>query len=87
MDQACHPSSEQLKAFAKALGDALKRAREDKHWSVYRLSKESGLDQRGIRRIEEGKTSPSAETLLRLAIPLEVRLSAIIENSESQAHL
>ncbi|MBL9160613.1 MAG: helix-turn-helix transcriptional regulator [Verrucomicrobiales bacterium] len=82
MDEACHPSSDQLKAVALALGAAFKRAREEKGWSVYRLSQESGLDERGIRRIEEGRTSPSFDTMVRIGLALEVGLAAIVAEAE-----
>jgi transcriptional regulator with XRE-family HTH domain len=87
VDEACHPSSEQLKAVALALGAAFKRAREEKGWSVYRLSQQSGLDERGIHRIEEGRTSPSFDTMVRMSLALEVRLSAVISEAERSAKI
>jgi len=76
------PSKDRLEAFGSAVGAVLKRAREDRHWSVYRLSQESGVDERGIRRIEEGETSPSVDTLFRLVSTLGIPLSSVFAKAE-----
>lgn len=86
MEEASHHlSSDRLEIFANAFGTALKQAREGRKWSIYRLSQESGVDERGIRRIEEGTTSPSVDTLLRLSLALGVRPSEVIEVAEAMA--
>ena len=76
------PSGDQLQAFGRAVGVALKLARESRKWSVYRLSEESGVDERGIHRIEEGNTSPSVDTLLRITSAMGVRLSSLFAEAE-----
>lgn len=77
----------QLQVFSSAVGISLRAIREKREWSIYRLSQESGVDERGIRRIEEGNTAPGVDTVLRLCLALGVRFSQVIENAEAQATL
>jgi len=40
----------------------LKRAREQKHWSLEKLSSESGINKSTISRLERGETMPMLGT-------------------------
>jgi transcriptional regulator with XRE-family HTH domain len=55
------------------LGDAIRKAREDKGLSQRQLGKASGVDYSNISRIENGERSaPDVATLQRLARTLDV---------------
>ncbi|WP_127466441.1 helix-turn-helix transcriptional regulator [Streptomyces sp. B27] len=53
-------------------GDYLKVLRQSRNLSVRELARRSNLDAGGITRIEQGKVSPTLDTLKALAIALEV---------------
>jgi len=55
----------------------IKKCREAKGWSQYRLAKESGVSQGRISEIEAGKGSPSLGTLRALAKALGVTLDEL----------
>jgi transcriptional regulator with XRE-family HTH domain len=53
-------------------GKLLRELRKAKGWTRYRLAKESGLTQEGLRRLEKRNADPKLSTLLKLASALEV---------------
>src|SRR5437870_3060277 len=57
----------QKKKMSDAIGKRIRELREKKSWTQATLAEASGLSDRTIRRIEEGKAQPSAETVLALA--------------------
>jgi len=54
--------------------------REQASLTQQQLSKLAGVDRKTINRIENGHFSPSVDTLIRLAIVLNVPISALLEN-------
>lgn len=56
-------------------GEYLKGLRQSKHLGVRELARRASLDAGGITRIEQGKISPTLDTLKALGIALEVPLS------------
>lgn len=55
------------------LGQMLKDAREQAGYSIRGLAAKAGLDQANVTRIENGqRTTPQAETVLKLARALDV---------------
>lgn len=78
---------DRLGKFLGAVGGALKATREQRQMSVYQLGRLTGLDERGIHRIERGETVPTLETVLRLTIALGIRLSSLITMAEQEADL
>jgi transcriptional regulator with XRE-family HTH domain len=53
-------------------GKLLRELRKAKGWTRYRLAKESGLTQEGLRRLEKRNADPKLSTLLKLAAALGV---------------
>ena len=56
-------------------GKRLKKLREAKEFSIYRLSKDSDISQGHISDLENGKNQPTIETLKKLLTPMGITLS------------
>jgi transcriptional regulator with XRE-family HTH domain len=56
----------------------LRQERQDQNLSVYRVAKDSGLSQQMIHYVERGMRNPTLDTLLRIAIALDVDLSDLL---------
>ncbi len=65
----------------------LKKAREAKNISVYKLSQISGVSETHIRDLERGDRNPSFETLSRLVKPLGLSLADMFKESEDVSYL
>ena len=63
--------------------DSLRKAREEKGISRYRIAKETGLSSSGIRHMENGEVSPTLYFLLRISAFLEVDLAQSITQALS----
>ncbi len=66
--------------------DILERVRslqEFKHWSVYRLAKESGLPYSSLNNIFARKTSPGIPTLEKICHGFGISLSQFFEYGEN----
>jgi len=72
----------QTEAFVKALATVLRLAREDKGISKIELATRAGLSQPYIGYIEQGARCPTAESLKRLALALEIPLHQLIRRTE-----
>lgn len=63
----------------------LEKALENKNWSRYRLSKESGVSQTTLRDIFGAKkVTPSTTTLSKIAKALEVPVSYFFDDSQQK---
>src|SRR4051794_7616528 len=60
------------------LGANLRRLRSARNLSQTQLAESSGLSREGYRRIEEGTVEPRADSLMRIAEALEVRLDELL---------
>jgi transcriptional regulator with XRE-family HTH domain len=67
----------------QALGRQLRRLREDRGWSLKRLSAESGVSVAAIQRVENGSANPSFLTALRLSEALGRSLNEIVEGARN----
>ena len=65
--------------------EALKRLREQKHWTQDRLAEAAGVSQRQIARIESGRVArPRTLTVRRLADALEVEVRQLLRPDNPQ---
>lgn len=55
-----------------ALGTALRRLREQRHFTLENLGFQSGLDRTGIALIELGRRSPTFNTIITLLRTMDV---------------
>lgn len=56
----------------------MQRMIEEKGWTIYRLSKESGVAVSALYNIGKKKQGPYAETLVKLSSALGVSLDALV---------
>lgn len=64
--------------------DVVQKLREERlarKWSAYRLAKNSGVSQQMIGYMEKGLRNPTLETLLRIAIALDVDLWKLLRKA------
>lgn len=60
----------------------IRRNREKKGWSQYRLAKEVGIAQSFVNEIESGKKSPSIEIFFKICEALDIQ---VFPDEEEQA--
>ncbi len=60
----------------------IRRNREKKGWSQYRLAKEVGIAQSFVNEIESGKKSPSIEMFFKICEALDIK---VFPDEEEQA--
>ena len=65
----------------------LKDIRKAKDISVYKLSQLSGVSETHIRDLERGDRNPSFDTLSKLAKPMGLSLSELVNESDDIAFL
>jgi transcriptional regulator with XRE-family HTH domain len=63
--------------MGKPFPAALRRLRESKGWTAYRLAKESDVSQITLARLEAGGRDPQLSTLVKLADALGVTLDEL----------
>ncbi|WP_082965440.1 helix-turn-helix domain-containing protein [Gordonia sp. 852002-51296_SCH5728562-b] len=64
----------------RALGWAVKQARESLGWSIDRLAEETEVSRRTILTVEAGQKSPNIRTLHALAHGLGVPVSELVDH-------
>ena len=69
------------------IGNKLRSIREMKGFTIYKLSKETGISQNHIGDIELGKRQPTFDTLSRLLAPLGVSLSEFFNEETEMLYL
>lgn len=67
--------------------ESLRRAREEKGVSRYRIAKETGLSSSGIRHMENGDVTPTLYFLLRISAFLEIDLAECIRKAVSKGQI
>ncbi len=66
------------------VGQLLRQLREERGISIRELSRMSGLSANALSMIERGLTSPSVSTLYRLTDALNVPITALFRQAQSQ---
>lgn len=69
------------------VGSKLRKLREDKNMSMYRLTQITGVSGHHIKGIEEGKRQPTIETLGMLTEALGSSLAEIFNNDTECTYL
>ena len=70
--------------FSDVFASVLSRHREAKHLSRQALSQKAGLHQTYIGMIERGLSNPSLDTVNAIAEALEIPLSKLIAETETE---
>jgi transcriptional regulator with XRE-family HTH domain len=58
--------------FIKQLAERIKRLRVEKGMTQLDVASKMGIDDSSYRKIESGRTNPTARTIYKLAIALDV---------------
>lgn len=69
------------------IGKKLRKLREDKNMSMYRLTQITGVSGHHIKGIEEGTRQPTIETLNRLAAALGSSLAELFNDDMKCTYL
>lgn len=77
------PEPSQLAQFIRTLGGTLKRVREANGLTQEQVAFTAGVHETYLRRVETGRTNPSAEVLIRLCNSLNIAPSALLAEVES----
>lgn len=56
------------------------QARQDKGWTLERLERESGVSKSTLQRIESGETSPTLDSMEKIAKALNTSISSLYES-------
>lgn len=69
------------------IGKKIRKLREDRDMSMYRLTQITGVSGQHIKGIEEGTRQPTIETLQRLATALGTSLAEIFNEDMQSSYL
>ena len=69
------------------IGAGLRALREERNLTIRALAEMSGLNVNTLSLIENGKSSPSVNTLQQIAMALEVPVVAFFEYGQSRTHI
>ena len=69
------------------VGKRLRKLREDKKMSMYRLTQMTGVSGHHIKGIEEGTRQPTIETLQRLTVALGSSLAELFNDDTECTYL
>jgi transcriptional regulator with XRE-family HTH domain len=72
-------------SLSRSVGIVLREARVKAGLSQEALADRAGVDRTFVGRIENGKQSPTLDTLARMAQALGLRLSEVLRQAESRS--
>ena len=65
-----------------AIEKNIQRLIEEKGWTIYRLSKNSGVSLTALYSLGEKKQGPNAETLVKLSKALGVTIDELVKDED-----
>jgi transcriptional regulator with XRE-family HTH domain len=77
------PKADLPREIAAEVPRLLRQERARRGLSIYRLAKMSGVSQQMISYVERGLRNPTLDTLLRIAIALDVDLSRLLKQAST----
>lgn len=72
--------------ISKVIGMRLKKIREERGYSLEKVSELTGVSKPSINNIERGLTSPSIDSLWKIATGLSVPISYFLVNLKQRIH-
>ncbi len=69
------------------IGERLRKLRNAKGLTIYKLSKETDISQNHISAIELNKRQPTIDTLSRLVVPLGISLAELFNEDSEVSYL
>lgn len=76
--------AQRAEADLLALGQAVRRRREGRAWTIETLAHEAGVSRRTVLNLESGRHSIGVPSLFDLAAALGVRPSVLIAEAEPE---
>ena len=70
---------ENRKQTTAAVAEMIRNARKATGWTLYRLSKETGITEGHLSKIESGEIAPRVDMMQRITQALDVRVSFPLE--------
>ena len=80
------PKHEHLEMVANAVAAQLRRERLRRKLSMNAVAERGGLSQQMVSYVERGLRNPTLETLLRMAVALDIDLAKLIATAQRQTH-
>ena len=74
--------TERTRQANRTIGAAIRRQRRARGWTIEQAAEAIELDARHLQRVEVGRVSPSAATLVRIADALGVPVAILVEGVE-----
>lgn len=65
----------------------LKRIREEMHWSLDRLSQETGVSKSMLGQIERGESNPTVATVWKISNGLKISFTTLLNHSREEAEV
>lgn len=72
-----HPSTADADAFTHAVGEAIRRARQERGWTQVELAEKADLSSNYVARLERGEVGPSLFVAQKLCEALDTDLDAL----------
>ncbi|WP_432247725.1 helix-turn-helix domain-containing protein [Streptomyces sanyensis] len=72
------PPTDDVLAIRRAIGDRIRRVREHHNLSQVDVCGRSGIDVASYSRIEQGHASPKLDTLIRIALAIDVPVADLV---------
>ncbi|MFD3614415.1 helix-turn-helix domain-containing protein [Streptomyces sp. NPDC058676] len=72
------PPDERVVARRRKVGDHIRRVREHLNLTQLDVCGRSGIDLASYSRIEQGHASPKLDTLIRIALAMDVELPELV---------
>lgn len=75
MSQEEYTFEDAITDFRQGLGERLRALRESRNWTLKQLSQSTGLSLTYLSDLERGRTLPSIETLLKISLAYDLKVS------------
>lgn len=66
--------------FSRAVGDAVRRRREELKWSVSRLASEAGVARQTVANMEGTRPNPTLQVLYSVAVAMDLNLADLMSD-------
>ena len=63
----------------QTLGDRIREVREERGWTLEKVQEKTGLSRSFLSEVETNKATPSAESVLKISIALNVSLDYLLK--------
>lgn len=75
--------NEQEEVFLNGLGERIRLIRQERKMTQKELGYLTDMEDANLNRIEKGKTNPTALTLRKICLALDITISDLFSNAEN----